>query len=409
MKNAILTSILALSSLHIFGQSATKFTKEAVREDLKYLYESLEDAHYNLYAYVTKQDFDLAYERVQNSITKESLNLLDATVLFQQLISMVNNGHTEISFPGQSYAEYAYAGGTLFPLEIAFENNRSFIRKNWSEDTGIHAGSEILGINGASMTEILAKIYPQISAERQYFKHAKIELYSFPRLYWLVFGKQNDFEIEILSDGVVKKHTIKAVDVIEGFEARRTEVLNAEKILKFYGPTAYLNPGNFSGDEIKYQAFIDSSFVKIKEHYCKNLIIDLRNNAGGDDSFSDYLVSYFADKPFKWNSNFALKTSKFLKEHTRKHNDTTSVYWQNVLKHEDGEIYTYDFEAYLPQPEQKRFAGKVYVLVNRQSHSQSAVTAAQIQDYDFGAIATDDFINQTPIFGLFGIHEIITL
>ncbi len=34
--------------------------------------------------------------------------------------------------------------------------------------------------------------------------------------------------------------------------------------------------------------------------------------------------------------------------------------------------------------------GKVYVLVNRQSHSQTTVTAAQIQDYGFATIVGEE-------------------
>jgi C-terminal processing protease CtpA/Prc len=171
---------------------------------------------------------------------------------------------------------------------------------------------------------------------------------------------------------------------------KRTEVLNAKMTLKFIDKSAYINPGNFSGDEQKYQKFIDSAFVEIKNSNRKNLIIDLRNNAGGYDSFSGYLVSYFADKPFKWNSKFTLKTSQFLKEHTRKHNDTTDAYFQNILTRKNGEIYNYEFDEYQPQSKQMRFNGEVYVLVNRQSHSQSAVTAAQLQDYNFGIIVGEE-------------------
>lgn len=61
-----------------------------------------------------------------------------------------------------------------------------------------------------------------------------------------------------------------------------------------------------------------------------------------------------------------------------------------MLNHKDGEIYQYDFDPYRPQPERKRFTGEVYVLVNRQSHSQAAVTAAQIQDNGFGIIVGEE-------------------
>ncbi len=367
-----------------------KFSKRAILEDLNYLYESLEDAHYNLYAYTAEEKFEDNYKHVQGSIIADSLSLLEATTIFQKVISAANNGHTEIDFPGQSYGQYAYNGGTVFPLEIAIEYDKPLIRKNWSGNDSLAIGSEVLSINGHSMAKILSKIYPQVSAERPYFKNVKIELYSFPRYYWQVFGKQDNFEVEIKDHGRVKKYSFPAINLIEGYEMKRTEVLNAKMELNFFNQTAYLNPGNFAGDEKKYQQFIDSSFTVIKDRISKNLIIDLRNNGGGDDSFSDYLVSYFADKPFKWNSRFTLKTSRFLKQHVRQHNDTTDHYWREVLAHKEGEIYEYVFDEYQPQSKQKRFSGKVYILINRQSHSQSAVTAAQIQDYKFGFIVGEE-------------------
>ena len=357
---------------------------------MSYLYSSLKEAHYNPFAYVSEEDFKANYLKVRASVKKDSFSLLEATNLFQKVITAINNGHTSIEFPGQSYGEYAYSGGTLFPLEIAFENKKALVRKNWSGNDSIAVGSEVLSIAGVPMGDVLSGIYPQISAEREYFKKVKIELYSFPRYYWQVFGEQDEFEVEIMSNGSVKKHLLKAVSVLEGYELKRTEVINAEMRLEYLQSSAYLNPGGFGGDEEKFRQFIDSAFTDIQSKKVKNLIIDLRNNPGGNDSFSDYLVSYIAHRPFKWNSSFTLKTSKFLKEHIRKNNDTTEFFWQEALRHKDGEIYDYAFEEYQPQPETKRYTGEVYVLINRQSHSQSAVTAAQIQDYDFGTIVGEE-------------------
>lgn len=371
-------------------QSDKKFGKNEIVADLEFLFHSLPNAHYNIYAYCTQEDFSKNYQQVKQSILKDSLSLLEATSLYQRVISAANNGHTEIDFSASSYKNYAFNGGTVFPLEIAFENNKSFIRKNYSGNADIKIGSELLSINGFFMKDILTKIYPQVSAERTYLKNAKIEMYSFPRLYWQVFGKQDNFQIEVRSNGKVKKHSIKAVKLIEDYEMKRSEILNAEMKLLFFDNSAYLNPGNFSGDEDEYHNFLDSSFNAIKFNKSKNLIIDLRNNAGGNESFSDYLVSYFADKPFKWNSEFTLKTSELLKENTRKQNDTTLDYFQKILEHQNGVIFKYEFEEYQPQAEEKRFKGEVYVLVNRQSHSQSAVTAAQIQDYKFGTIVGEE-------------------
>ncbi|SHG28438.1 S41 family peptidase [Flagellimonas flava] len=389
MKKYIFLTLIVCASFRqeLKGQ---QFGQKEILQDLDYLYESLIEAHYDVYAYVTPIDFRSNYQRVRNSITKDSLSLLETTNVFQKVISAVNNGHTEIDFPGASYGAYAHSGGTVFPLEIAFENGKSWVRKNFSDHQEIQVGTEITHINGETMQAILANIYPQVSAERTYFKNAKIEMYSFPRYYWQIFGEQDTFEVDLVLNGTSHKIILNAINLIEGYEMKRNEVLNATMTLRIDDTAAYLNPGNFSGDEARYQRFIDSSFVEIKKNQSKNLIVDLRNNGGGNDSFSDYLVSYLADKPFKWNSSFTLKTSQFLKEHTRKNNDTTQIFFKEILRHDNGEVYDYAFDAYQPQEKEKRFHGKVYVLVNRQSHSQSAVTAAQIQDYNFGTIVGEE-------------------
>ena len=381
---------LAINSFACFAQSTPKFTKKQVLSDLKSLRSSLEEAHYDMYVYTPKEKIDSIYLELTSSVKEDSLSLLKTTNLLQRLTSAVNNGHTEIFFPIQSYLTYAEGGGTIFPLEIAFENDRALIRKNWSDIPELKPGTEVISIDKMSISELLEKIYPQVSAERPYFKNAKIEFFSFPRMYWQVFGEKESFSVEARIEGEIKKYEVKSVKVFEGYEGKRTEVFNASMQLKFLDGAAYLNPGNLFGDEDKYRKFIDSSFAAIQESKASHLIIDLRNNQGGDDSFGDYMVSYIADQPFKWSSDFTLKTSSFLKDNIRKTRDTTSAFWASALTHEDGEIYAYEFEPYQPQPAEKRFEGKVYVLVNRQSHSQSTVTASQIQDYGFATIVGEE-------------------
>ncbi len=381
----VITMILTLPL-----QAQELFSRKEVLEDLDYLYESLQAAHYNAFAYTPKAEFDSVYTSIKNTIQKDSMNLLEITNAFQPLTSAINNGHTAIEFPIPLYVKYAYAGGKVFPLELAFENGRALVRKNWSGNESITTDSELISINGVPVDTLLSKIYPHISAERPYFKKAKLELLTFPRYYWQVFGEQAEFAVEIRANGSEKIYNLKAIKALDDYEMKRVDIITGSRELNYFGETAYLKPGNFSGDEAAYRKFIDSSFVAVKEKKSRNLVLDFRNNAGGDDSFSDYLVSYIADKPFKWYGDFSLKTSKFLKEHVRKERDTTNAFWRSALKHENGEIYDYDFEAHMPQPREKRFEGKVYVLINRQTHSQSAVAAAQIQDYGFATLAGEE-------------------
>lgn len=367
-----------------------KFSYKEILEDLDTLKDLLEKSHYNLYAYTSKEKFDSNFEEVTKSLKKDSITLKEAVGTFQNVISKANTGHAEIDFPALSYISFAQQGGKIFPLEIALEDSKAYIRKNYFKNPKIKIGSEIIEINDKKIEDILTLIYPHISAERLYLKKAKIEFWSFPRLYWQIFGEEEQFSISVKENNQIKKYNIQSVSALEDYEYKRKDILNSDREVKFYGKNAYINPGNFSGDEIVYRKFIDSAFSAINKKAPKNLIIDLRNNAGGDNSFSDYLISFFANKPFQWNSRFTLKTSKYLKENIRKNNDTTDAYSQNILKHQNGKAFPFYFEEMQPQESEKRFKGNVFTLINRQTYSQAAVAASVIQDYQFGTLAGEE-------------------
>jgi hypothetical protein len=229
------TAIFFLVSLvSIVSHANQTFTNKQVVADFVKLHASLETAHYNAFTYISKKKFDAKYQAIKNTINKDSYSLLETISLYQRLMSVINNGHTEINFPIASYLQYAQAAGTIFPLEIAFEYDKPLVRKNFSDDTSIAVGAEVLSINGVGIADIMSSIYPQISAERRYFKNAKLEVYSFPRYYWQVYGQQEHFKVKLSSNGTTRTHLFKAVDVITGFESKRTEVLNAQMKLMFY-------------------------------------------------------------------------------------------------------------------------------------------------------------------------------
>jgi lantibiotic modifying enzyme len=89
-------------------------------------------------------------------------------------------------------------------------------------------------------------MYPLISAERQYFKNAKLELITFPRLYWQVFGEQQDFIIETKKNGTITKYRLKPIDILEDYEYKRNDIPFGKRELQFINQTAYLIPGDLS-------------------------------------------------------------------------------------------------------------------------------------------------------------------
>lgn len=390
---------LCLLSISFFAhaqqEARTRFSPQEVNQDLDYLLNSLEETHYNLYAYSPREAIQEKYRELKTQIGADSISRKEATDLFQRLISRVNNGHTEIDFPAQDYIQHIYAEGTVFPLELAFEEGNALVRANYSDNPDIRKGLKVVSINGQPIAQVLEQIYSQLSAERSYFKNAKLELWSFPRMYWQLMGQKDTFDVTVANEsGGQATHTLKAVPALE-YEQSRTEVMNTKREFRFYDQVAYLNPGPFAAvgaddSEARYQQFIDSAFAEIRKKQPHSLIIDLRNNSGGHNAYSDYLTAYIANRPFKWHSEFRLKTSALLKEHTRASGDTTDAYERAILNHPDGESFPYAFKATLPVEEAKRFTGKVYVLINRQSHSMATVAAATFKDHGFATLVGEE-------------------
>ncbi|MCP2045411.1 S41 family peptidase [Pontibacter sp. HSC-36F09] len=393
----LLFLFLATPGLVAAQHKPIKFAATDVKADMVYAYETLQKAHFNLFAYVSKRDYDAAYNDLLNSIRKDSLSMLETTMLMQRLLAIGNVGHCEVDFPAGSYIAYATQGGTVFPLELAFEDGKAFVRKSYVPDFSIKAGDQLLQLNGKPIKKIQAAIHPYLSAERPYFKDAKLEFWSFPRYYWAVFGQQEKFKVKVKqASGKRSTHTLDAMTVM-GYEASRGgEILKSERTFKCKEDVAYLHPGPFSSPEpdgeAQFKAFVDSAFADINTRQARYLILDLRNNAGGHNTFSDYLIAYFADKPFRWFSDFTVKTSEVLKKQTRKEypDAIPDEYTRQILENPDGTTFAYAQTMQQPMPEDRRFKGKVYVLVNRQSYSMAAVSGALIQDYGFGEIVGEE-------------------
>ncbi len=397
LRQLVLLLITSLPLGTLAQSGSYKFAPADVKADVAYAYETLQKAHYNLYAYVSKQHYDAAYQELLASVGPDSLSPLETTKVFQRLLAIGNVGHCEVDFPASSYIAYATQGGTLFPLELAFEDGRAIVRKSYTPDSTVRVGDQLLGIDGKSIQKLREAIYPYLSAERTYFKDAKLEFWSFPRYYWAVFGQKPTFKVKVKhATGRKRTHSIPAITVM-GYEASRGgEILKNERSFRFIDEVAYLHPGAFSSPEpdgeARFKSFVDSAFAVINASQASYLIVDLRNNAGGHNTYSDYLIAYFADRPFRWFSDFTVRTSEVLKKQTRKQYPTAipDDFTRNILAYPDGETFAYEQTMQQPMPEEKRFRGKVYVLVNRQSYSMAAVSAAVVQDYGFAEIVGEE-------------------
>jgi C-terminal processing protease CtpA/Prc len=181
------------------------------------------------------------------------------------------------------------------------------------------------------------------------------------------------------------------------------------------GDVGYLRPGPFYNNDPSatniwdvsgFRAFIDNSFDAALRAKARALVIDLRDNPGGDNSFSDLMVAWYATKPFRFARDFRIKVSAAAIESNRKRlslagNDRDAISAKldaAYARHRVGEVFSFEIPEVQPRAG-VRFTGKVYLLINRHSYSNTVQVAALSRDYGFATILGEETSDLATTYG----------
>ncbi len=403
------TLALALTPVSASAQnSAPLVSAEDARADLDDLYTGLEQAHFDLFAHRPRAEYDRLYADLRGQIS-EPMTKASAAITFQQLVAYGRIGHARLDAQNVAFVEHLQGGGKILPLFIRVDEGRVLLTAAADSEGLFTAGTEVLALNGEPVAAWLERLGAWVSAERPYMTHALMEE-AFPVLLWFALPAAEGIDVVgRRADGTGLQGRVTAVSfgdyqaiqaawptpsIITDFSTREFRQLDDH--------VAYLRPGPFqehpdaaSGGQ-GFVAFVDEAFSRAIQAGATDMIIDLRNNAGGDNSFSDPMIAWFADRPFRFASSFTLRASPQAKAWYRRGgqelpsaDDIGARLAAAVAVQPDGARYPFELELNAPRAE-PRFHGRVHVLVNRHSYSNAASAAALIQDYGFGEIIGEE-------------------
>ncbi|MBT8069674.1 MAG: hypothetical protein KJO80_04515 [Gammaproteobacteria bacterium] len=388
------------------------YSAEAVREDLVFLYETLQISTYDLFLRTSKSDYDHAFEQIMNSISGP-MTYLEANRLLRPFVVLAGFSHCILGFPSEAYEQFYHTGGRRIPLEISFLGRKVLLSENWSDNEQLVAGDEILAVNGTDIRHLLDKIYTYKQGESEYSKKALLETGSIMDMWWYVFGdfpagtvhvkKAGGEQIIAEVEGLTLEQYLEKEQTVES-----PPFMISARTFKFIGDVAYLRPGvflNAQTDDIstheafnneEFLEFIDSAFTEIARKKSQHLILDLRRNYGGDNSFSDPMIAYFADKPFRISSKFSVRTSPVTKSFWKDVDiPELAEMKQQIMTLEDGARFDVELGTTQPRTDELAFKGEVITLVDRFSFSNATAVAAIVQDYKFGVVVGEE-TSDTP-------------
>jgi hypothetical protein len=393
---------------------------DEARADFAQLYTALQQAHYDLYARAPRRDYDALYAAVRAEITGPE-PALEVAARFQRFVAFGKVAHARIDAAYDAFDHYVAGGGTVFPLRIRVVGDRVFIIENRSGLTAIERGDELVALGGQAIERWLVRTARNQSADTPYLAHALMER-DFAMLLWLELGRVDRFVISARrAGGAAFDTTVPACSDAAMQAAARTQppVLALDRkarIAHMVGAgVGYLRPGPFYNvdpgatseyDNTAFRRFIDSAFERFLAAGAVALVIDLRDNPGGDSSFSDLMVGWFADRPFTFESSFRIRVSAQAIASNRKRvelapDDAHSVSRRFAALYAEarlGDTVTFPVPAATPHPA-PRFTGKVFVLVNRRSYSNTVAVAALVQDYGFATVTGEETADLATTYG----------
>jgi C-terminal processing protease CtpA/Prc len=380
-----------------------KFAVASARAELEALYRSLQSAHYKLYVHRPKSEYDAYFKRISAQLS-EPMSKLDLVRAFQPFVAFGRIGHARIEFPVADYIAAARAGGTVLPFDIRVDGSRVFVTHSYLKDSKIKPGVELLAFDDQPIAKVVDDVSRYVSGERPYMVHAQLERF-FPRWLWLARGEIRALRVSGRSsngDQFVEAINGLPIGEVEPEKSGWTEALSTREVRMLDAKTAYLRPGAFynieggeSMDAGAFRKFVDDAFGKIKEAKAQSLIIDLRDNPGGDNSFSDPMVAWFASRPFRFSDNFSIKASPEIRQQFEKQmvdskdGDGIIAQMHRAMKGKrDGTVVKIELPKVAPRPD--RFQGRVFLLVNRHSYSNAASLAGMVQDYGFAKVVGEE-------------------
>lgn len=388
--------------------SALTYNEAQIKADISILKEIVQYVHPQVYKYRDSLSLQDDFTDLENEILQEP-TMVNAYKAISKFAALLKCSHTFTNPWNQNID----INRSIFyqPDKIPFTFNRIgkrvFIDLNASENKLLTKGLEVISINGKSTDEIMSELAKYVTSDGSNFEK-KLERLTltgeekfslFDIFYSLVFGSNDSFDLELkdIISGETIETTVKATS-----KTNRTKILrerydletgleNSWKFRIIDNKTAVLSIKSFAvqRNEFDWKAFLDRSFEELKEKSIANLIIDIRENEGGQTDVVSYILERVLQKTFEVSAMKSSVSYMEIPDDFRKHIRTWDQFPYNfngkIASEEDGRYYLkekYSLKAQKYNPRKDGFKGKVFLITDASNSSAThlmAMYAKQIE------------------------------
>ena len=369
------TGILFLSAAVCLA--AQTIEPQKLKEDLTILYAALQEGHPGIYRYTPKPQLDAVFAHAAAQID-HPMTALEFFRIASPAVAVLKCGHTRLR-PPEQIENRLFDSMPLLPIDVRILSGKVFVFRDLTD--GKLAGAEILAINGVTSAKLLATMLANVGGDgdtptagpnRLGQSHLfRIGLYAYSNI-------EPPYRIEYRLHG---KMGVANMDGTSTTKARELDVTRYPEddrpkfgaTYRFDGKTStgVLRVYQFGGsaeDGKPLQQFFQQSYEDLDRRHARNLIIDVRDNGGGEDELGKLLFSYLVTEPFPYYNDLAINKLTF--DFFRYVDHPRPLPENAVEKRPNGKYLLNSHPNWgIQKPGTPHFAGNVYALMNGGSFS----------------------------------------
>ncbi|MEZ4983945.1 MAG: S41 family peptidase [Saprospiraceae bacterium] len=375
MRKIIFSALVVLTTQIGTAQSLIEYAVEDLKADFLELREHLETKNPITYLYRTREEVTIFLDSIEQNINKP-MTELDFYRLISPVSSFIKDGHNLI-MPSTETLSFIDQNPYNLPIQVAYINNEVYVTANYSANDLLQPQSKIYAINNHSIDSILNRLYlvlPREGLQTQLTNYYINKWFRF--FYHLHFGFEESYKIEYsYLDDDVKEIVIRGLpldDIIEKKKVDRPKKGISVTMLDRVQHAAILNVPSFAPTTLKdafnqrnFKKELDNCFDTIFHKNIKHLVIDVRENGGGNPVYAVYLLKYLMNEPF-----------------------VQAIEGRVVNNEEEDDVIKRTRKKWYPwygigryKPKRKNYNGKVYVLISDGTFSAAVEFCSTLRKY----------------------------
>ncbi|MEM7435787.1 MAG: S41 family peptidase [Myxococcota bacterium] len=354
---------------------ATALTRAEALEDIEDFQERLLAVHPDPHRSVAATELERRFANAKAGLPET----VSPELLFQVLAPIaaaVRDSHTSLSPPRTD-------GHLVLPVRVQGDEMR-LARALHS----LPAASRVLRVDGHPAASVIALVRSFASAEHSAAVDVALPgLIPFARRLLGLSPHRTVLEV-VAPDGVEMRAAITAENV------KSTETPAVESGV-FPNGAIYLRIDTMAGDVQEHRRYLSEFFAWVAEVKPPGLIIDLRENDGGNTQVGSALLSYLTARPHRMFGQKRWRVSRYMQQRVREMGRWSESYLAatpGTFLHESPPVTA-------PAAIEHAFAGPTVLLIGPRTRSAAMMTANAARDFNLAPVLGEPTTSSPNFFG----------